>query len=179
MTVRIKPQEIPDFFKKYSSRLHTERYVLAEDGHGTRIVISAAAGDLPSIQVYNHGFLVSTCITDDSDELTEKAAMFYDTFLGSDWEILDEEADAATGEIDEAYEREDAIRLAFYDFLCAVVEDEDLIYDGDYDEEFGLILGDVLQSVADLGLPVRRPMLFDNPDGSYTVVEYPYEDGFY
>ena len=77
-------------------------------------------------------------------------------------------------EIDEAYEREDALRMAFYDFLVCVVEDEDLIYDGDYEQDLELIFDDVLQSVADLGLPVRRPMVFDDGDGGCVVLEYPY-----
>lgn len=174
MIVRIKPKEIPDFFKKFSGRLHCERYVLAENGHGTRIVLTATMGDEPSVQVFNEGFLVSTCVTSDMDMLVEKVSMLYDTFLGKDWEQTIEEEDPQTAEIDEAYEREDALRMAFYDFLVCVVEDEDLIYDGDYEQDLELIFDDVLQSVADLGLPVRRPMVFDDGDGGCVVLEYPY-----
>ena len=174
MIVRIKPEDIPAFFKKYSGRLHCEHYVLAEDGHGTRIVMTATMGDVPSVQVFNEGFLVSTCATGDMDYLVEKVSMLYDTFLGKDWETKFDEEDAQTAEIDEAYEREDALRLAFYDFLCTVVEDESLIYDGDHEKDFEMIFDNVLQSVADLGLPVRRPMVFDDGDGGYFVLEYPY-----
>ena len=176
MIIRIRPEEIPDFFKKSADRLRHECYVLAENGHNTQIRLSAGTDDMPCIRVFNCGFLVYSYSAVDDEELVEKASTAYDAFLGYDWDKCDDEDISASFEdLDAAYEREDALRLAFYDFLCTVVEDEELIYGGDYDEKIDNIMDDVLQKVADLGLPVRRPMTIENMDGTYTIVQYPYE----
>ena len=175
MIVRVRPEEIPEFFEKYAGRLHRESYVVAENGHNTQIRLSVGAGELPYIRVFNCGFLISSCSTEDEEELVEKVSAMYDIFLGKDWDAEDDEdASVAFEDLDAAYERDDALRLAFYDFLCTVVEDEELIYDGGYDEEIEAIMDEVLQKVADLGLPVRRPTPIEEEDGTYTIIQYPY-----
>ena len=175
MIVRVRPEDIPAFFEKSADRLHRECYVLAEDGHNTQIRLSASAGGLPYVRVFNNGFLISSVSTDDDEALVEKVSAMYDIFLGKGWDAEDDEdASAAFEDLDAAYERDDALRLAFYDFLCTVVEDEELIYDGGYDEEIEAIMDEVLQKVSDLGLPVRRPTPIEEEDGMYTIIQYPY-----
>ena len=174
MSIQLKPEEIPDFFNKYKSRLRYERYFLAEDGHGTDIVLTAEPNGTARLRVLNNGFLVACSSCEDDDAIVTAAERLYDMFLGPDWDMEDDE-ELTQALADEAYERDEQLRLAFYDFLCTVVEDEDLIYDGDYEEEIEAIMEGVLQSVSDLGLPVRRPTQVEGKDGP-CFIEYPYEE---
>ena len=176
MSIQLRPEEIPDFFSKYKSRLRYERYFLADNGHGTDIVLTAEPDGSARLRVLNNGFLVASASCEDDDTIVEAAERLYDMFLGPDWDMEDEE-EMTQALIDEAYERDEQLKLAFYDFLCTVVEDEDLIYDGAYEDEIEAIMDGVLQQVSDLGLPVRRPTQVDGEDGTY-FIEYPYEETF-
>lgn len=180
MIVRIMPQNVPDFFDKYEDRLRRECYVLAENGHGTQIKLTSDCG-LVKIRALNEGFMVASVTVDPEDDVAGEVSNMYDMFLGTEWRLIgldaenDDEDAAALSELDEAYERTDAVRLAFYDFLCTVVEDEELIYDGSFDVVFDDIMNDVLQRVSDCGLPVRFPVVLDDDDGGCSIEEYPYE----
>ncbi len=181
MTIRIRPEEIMGFFKKHADRLAHERYIVAEDGSST--IALSASGGIPHLEMLNNGFAIANCTTDDEERLENNATMLFDLAFGKEWsEIgLDDPADDGDGgaisDQDAFYERDDQLHMAFYDFLVTVVEDESLIYDKDYELQFESIFNDVLQAVSDIGLPVRRPIIVDEDDGTYTVIEYPYEDG--
>lgn len=175
MIIRIKPQDAPDFFDQYEDRLRRERFILAENGYGTQISLTADDMGQAVVKVTNNGFLVSTFATDDPDLLVEKLSMLFDMFLGKGWELEEEEEPAELAEMDDAYERCDAVRMAFYDFLSIAVEDEELVYGEDLNSDLESMLMDVLQEISDLGLPVRFPIVTDNGDGTYQVDDYPFE----
>lgn len=179
MTVRIRPKDVWDFYMGNMYRLRYEDYVLAEAVGGVSVVICVdAAYDLVVMAQFN-GKTYSISRPTTPKECEEIVQKLYDKYeISEDLEEqveADEEDESVIAEQDEVFEREDQLKLAFYDFMVAVVEDEDLIYDGGFDEQISEIMEETLVNIAAYGFPIRRPTYMEDDDGEEKLVDYPYE----
>lgn len=191
MKIRKKPEELWQFFADNVFRLKYEDYVAAEDDNGVTITLSSSVEYEPILTVEQDGALIGCYVVSDERTLEETAEKMYSLFLSDGEErtaepaeevTAEDEGEAAAGEetaaeddIDALYEREDALMMAFKDFVSVAIEEDETIYDVSLESDLAAIMDEVLQLISDAGFLVRRPMYITNEDGTETLTEYPYE----
>lgn len=188
MIIRKKPEELWKFFTENVFRLKYDQYVAAEDDNGVTVTLSSSADYDPILLVEQDGYTIACYVVDDERELGETAQKIYDLFLSADDSAQEpekeqeeepeqspEEPEPEESVEDTLFEREDALMMAFKDFMGVVIEDEESVYDKKLEPELSELLDKVLQEISDAGFLVYRPMYVTYDDGSEALTDFPYD----
>lgn len=188
MIIRKKPEELWKFFTENVFRLKYDQYVAAEDDNGVTVTLSSSSDYAPILLVEQDGSMIACYVVDDERELGETAQKIYDLFLSAEDsaqkpekeqeeepEQPPEEPETEESVEDTLFEREDALMMAFKDFMGVVIEDEESVYDKKLEPELSELLDKVLQEISDAGFLVYRPMYITYDDGSEVLTDFPYD----
>ena len=194
--IGLKPNQVWDFYNKNVARLSDEMVSIAKNDHtGYEIFLTEEEG-VPMISVYKDDKLVyeEGAVSEADTEKTVRE--IYQKYLlplvavvskepkkeataEEDGEEASDEEMTRLDQEDQVYEREDAIYLAFQDFLQVLAEDDYSIKDTfQEDAEVNEIIDHIVEFLAvDHGIRIRRPMfIVDEDTGIEEFSEYPYEE---
>lgn len=193
MVIRKQPGELWQFFMENVYRLKYQDYIIAEGDGGVKISLASSDEYDPVLFVESDGKVVACCVVSDESNLGIVAEDVYKKYLYADeteesepdqeseaepdGEQAEEPADEdePADPEDEIFEREDALMMAFKDFMSVVVCEDELIYDKYLEPDLAKLLDMVLQTVSDEGYMVYRPMYVTEDDGTESLVSFPYE----
>lgn len=196
--IGLKPNQVWDFYNKNLPRLYDEMVSIARnDQTGYEIFLTEDVG-VPMISVYKDDKMVYEEGTVSASDTERTVREIYQKYLlpmvvvvskdktpkeempvEEDGEEPSDDEMTRMDQEDQIYEREDAIYLAFQDFLQVLAEDDYSIQDTFPDDaEVNEIIDHILEFLAiDHGLRIRRPMfIVDTDTGVEDFSEYPYED---
>lgn len=193
----LKPEEVWKFYNDNASRMAKDLVCIAHsDSAGYEIFITEEDG-IPcvivyrgTLQVYEEG-MVSAADAESTIRnvyktylipgTAQQSAKSADSPEEDDKDIQEPEDDTDTrlDQEDQIYEREDAIYLAFGEFLNVLTEDDRLCTDIFPDDSaVDTAINCILEYLAvDHGIRIRRPMFIQDMDTGVEVFsEYPYEE---
>ena len=196
--IGLKPNQVWDFYNKNVARLADEMVSIAKNGHtGYEIFLTEEEG-VPMISVYKDDKMIyeeGAVSESDTEKTVREIYQKYllpmvvvvtkdnkkneETTTEEDGEEPSEEEMTRMDQEDQIYEREDAIYLAFQDFLQVLAEDDYSIKDTFQEEaEVNEIIDHIVEFLAiDHGIRIRRPMFIQDTDtGLEEFSEYPYEE---
>lgn len=192
--IGLRPNQVWEFYQKNAARLTEEMVSIAKNDiyeifltecEGVPLVsvykndkmeyeegaVSASDAEKTVREIYQKYLLPLTVVVTDNKVTSDK----------KDNRQPEEENEECTigDQQDQIYEREDAIYMAFQDFLQVLTEDDydlkDTFGDGSEVDE---IIDHIVEMLAvDHGLRIRRPMFINDFDtGLEVFCEYPYEE---
>lgn len=191
--IGLKPNQVWEFYNKNLARLSDEMVSIAKNGHTGYEIFLTEEENVPMFSVYKDDKMiyeegaVSEADTEKTvREIYQKYLLPMVVVISKDQkqtkekeEEEPEESDTRLDREDQIYEREDAIYMAFQDFLQVLTEDDYSIQDTFPDEkEAESIIDHIVEFLAvDHGLRIRRPMFITDSDtGVEDFTEYPYEE---
>lgn len=195
--IGLKPNQVWDFYNKNVARLSDEMVSIAKNDHTGYEIFLTEEESVPMISVYKDDKLVyeEGAVSEADTEKTVRE--IYQKYLlplvavvskepkkeeattEEDGEEVSDEEMTRLDQEDQIYEREDAIYLAFQDFLQVLAEDDYSIKDTfQEDAEVNAIIDHIVEFLAvDHGIRIRRPMfIVDEDTGIEEFSEYPYEE---
>lgn len=195
--IGLKPNQVWDFYNKNVARLSDEMVSIAKNDHTGYEIFLTEEESVPMISVYKDDKLVyeEGAVSEADTEKTvreiyqkyllplvavvSKEPKKEETTTEEDGEEVSDEEMTRLDQEDQIYEREDAIYLAFQDFLQVLAEDDYSIKDTfQEDAEVNAIIDHIVEFLAvDHGIRIRRPMfIVDEDTGIEEFSEYPYEE---
>lgn len=195
--IGLKPNQVWDFYNKNVARLSDEMVSIAKNDHTGYEIFLTEEESVPMISVYKDDKLVyeEGAVSEADTEKTvreiyqkyllplvavvSKEPKKEETTTEEDGGEPSEEEMTRMDQEDQIYEREDAIYLAFQDFLQVLAEDDYSIKDTFQEEaEVNEIIDHIVEFLAiDHGIRIRRPMFIQDTDtGLEEFSEYPYEE---
>lgn len=196
--IGLKPNQVWDFYNKNLARLADEMVSIARNDQTGYEIFLTEEESVPMISVYKDDKMVyeeGAVSASDTERTVREIYQKYllpmvvvvskdktpkeETPVEEDGEEPFDDEMTRMDQEDQIYEREDAIYLAFQDFLQVLAEDDYSIQDTFPDDaKVNEIIDHILEFLAiDYGLRIRRPMfIVDTDTGVEDFSEYPYEE---